>query len=160
QREHKPGEQHDLKIHDREAELPRGPHDAKRRAAEEIIERPEQRARDLLPQWLRHLGADEVLLAHELVARRDPPVRAGGIDIPVRLLLGIERERPDLYIDRPDFQEALPGPLEYAVVALRPLRIVALDIEDVTPSDQTLPLAQPFLPLRARLRHEARWALP
>ena len=149
-RQNDPCQQHHLKMHEREPELPRGPQDAKGRAADKIIERPKERARNLQPQRLGHLGPDEVLLAQELVARRDPPVRAAGFDVPMRLQFGIEFERTDLHIDRPDFQETLPGPLEDAVVALRALRVIALDIEHVTPPDQRCPSARCSFALRRR----------
>ena len=55
-----------------EPELPGGAQHAHERAADEIVERPAERARNLPRHRLGHVGADEVLLPEELVAGRRP----------------------------------------------------------------------------------------
>ena len=44
-------------------------------------------------------------------------------------------QRTELRLERPDLQEARKAALEHAVIALRALRIVALDIDDMPPPD-------------------------
>ena len=68
----------------------RGAIDAKQRAGEQIVQRPTERARHLPPHRLRHVGADHLLLAQEIVAGRDLPVRAVGVDGPMREIVGID----------------------------------------------------------------------
>jgi hypothetical protein len=57
----------------------------------------------------------------------------------MRQEFGIDFQRPDVGLQRPDFQEAFPRALEDIVVALRALRIVALDVQNVTPPNQSHP---------------------
>ena len=53
----------------------------------------------------------------------------------MREKFAIDLKPPDIELERPDFAEPFRGMLENAVITRRPLRIVALDIKDVTPLD-------------------------
>src|SRR5262249_56369583 len=81
---------------------------------------------------------DGGLCAETLGGGRDPPVRPGRFDIPVRKVLRVELERPDLARERPYRQETFPRPLEQPVIAFGALRVVAADIDDVSPGDQSV----------------------
>ena len=122
----------------RNAVLVRRAVDAEQRAGEQIVQRPAERARHLPPHRLRHVGADHLLLPQEFVARRDLPVRPGRIDGPVREIVGIDLQLADGCLQRPVLQKAPERAAEQIVVALRALRIVALDIEDMPPPDQSI----------------------
>src|SRR5262249_25721985 len=84
------------------------------------------------------VGGSRVLWAENLVGGRAPPVRPGRFDIPVRKVLRVELERPDLARERPYRQETFPRALEQPVIAFGALRVVAADIDDVSPGDQSV----------------------
>src|SRR5262249_50376483 len=84
------------------------------------------------------VGEDLVLWGENRGAGRDPPVRPGRFDIPVCKVLRVELERPDLARERPYRQETFPRPLEQPVIAFGALRVVAADIDDVSPGDQSV----------------------
>ena len=133
-----PPEQHGLKHRQRQAVSRRGAINAVERAGEKIVQHPAKRARHLARQWLRHVGADHQLLAQEFVARRHLPVRARGVDGPVCEVIGIDLQVTDGGPQRPVVQEAPERAAKQIVVALRALRIVALDVEDMPPPDQSI----------------------
>src|SRR5258707_15485000 len=76
-RQHEPPDQHHLEVDQHQAEGPGCPQHAQECAADEVVERPAERARDLARHRLGHVVADHVLFAEELAARRHPPGPVG-----------------------------------------------------------------------------------
>src|SRR5262249_43268 len=101
---------------------------------------PANRARHLPPQRLRHVGADELLLPEKIVARRDLPVRTGGFDGPMGEVLGVDDKVADGCLQRPDLQKTPPPAREQVVKTLPALRIVAFNVNDGAPTDQSIPI--------------------
>ena len=104
-----PRNQHQLEISEHRRELPARTRHADERAAADVVERPCKGARNLPPkQRLGHVGADEVLLAQELVAGEHLPVGRRRVDVPMREVSRIDLQRAHPRFERPDLQKALP----------------------------------------------------
>src|SRR5262249_57141761 len=61
----------------------------------------------------------------------------GRLGTPVGNAFRVELERPELARERPYRQDTFPRALEQPVIALGAPRVVAADIDDVSPGDQS-----------------------
>src|SRR5262249_41244690 len=121
------------RLRDVKRNAPRLPQHPPRRARDQIVDDPRQRARHVPRDRRIHLGADDMLEPQEFVVRGNLPVRPGCFDVPTGNELGLELRLADFSLALPDVVSAFPRLLEEHIVALRALRIEALDIKHMPP---------------------------